>query len=64
MAKKVSYYTIIEGQLYRRGLSQLLFECLSPDKISFVFEEVYEGSCGHHLGEKELAMKVLRVGYY
>ena len=28
-----------------------------------ILKEVYEGSCGHHLGGKSLALKVLQVGY-
>ena len=59
MVKEACYYIIIEGQQYRRGLSQQLLKCLSPDRTSFVLQEVHEGSCSHHLGEKALALKVL-----
>ena len=64
MAKEAFYYTIIEVQLYRRGLSQPLLKCLSLDQTFFVPEEVHERACGHDLGGKTLALKVLRVGYY
>ena len=30
LAKKASYYTIIEGHLYKRSLSQPLLKCLTP----------------------------------
>ena len=64
MAKEVSYYTIVGGQLYRRGLSQPLLKYLSPAQVSFVLEEVHKSSCGHHLEGKALALKVLWAGYY
>ena len=64
MAKEASYYTIVGGQLYKRGLSQPLLKCLSPDQVIPVPEEVHEGSCGHHLGGKALALKILWAGYY
>ena len=64
MAKKKSYYTIVGGQLYKRGLSQPLLKCLSPDWVIPILEEVREGSCGHHLGGKALALKILWAGYY
>ena len=35
MAKEASYYTIIGGQLYRKGLSQLLLKRLGPGRTSF-----------------------------
>ena len=59
LTKEASNYIIIDEQLYRRGLSQLLLKCMRPDQISFVHEEVYERSCDHHLGGKALALKVL-----
>ena len=31
LAREASYYTTINGQLYRRGLSQLLLKCIGPD---------------------------------
>ena len=64
LTKEASYYTIIDGRLYRKGLSQPLLKCLGLDQIIFILEEVYEGSYGHHLRRKVLALKVLRAGYY
>ena len=64
MAKEASYYTIIEGQLYRRGLSQPLLKCLNLDRISFILDEVHEVSCGHYLRGKALAIMVLQASYY
>ena len=64
MAKQAFYYSIVGGQLYRRGLSQPLFKCLSPDRAIHVLEEVHDGSCGHDPRGKALVLKILRSGYY
>ncbi|XP_019442261.1 PREDICTED: uncharacterized protein LOC109346977 [Lupinus angustifolius] len=34
------------------------------ERADYVFREIHEGSCGHHLGAASLAKKVLRAGYY
>ncbi|XP_025670187.1 uncharacterized protein [Arachis hypogaea] len=57
-------YTIIQGQLYKRGLHQPLLKCLCPDQTDYVLREVHEGCCGHHIGERSLARKIIRAGYY
>ena len=64
LAQEVAYYTIIGGELYKRGLSQLILKCLTLARISYVLEEVQDGSCGYHLKRKALALKVLRAGHY
>ncbi|XP_072060304.1 uncharacterized protein [Arachis hypogaea] len=57
-------YTIIQGQLYKRGLHQPLLKCLRPDQRDYVLREVHEGSCGHHIEGRSLARKIIRAGYY
>ncbi|MCH80134.1 hypothetical protein A2U01_0000896 [Trifolium medium] len=56
--------TIIEGQLYRRGLSSLLLKCLAGRETTPVLEEVHKGIASQHLGGRALAKKILRAGYY
>jgi hypothetical protein len=53
---------VIEGQLFRRGLSTPLL--LGPSEVWYVLTEVYEGSCDHHIRGKSLARKSLRAGYF
>ena len=45
-------------------MSQPLLKCLSPYQISFILKEVHDGSCGHHLAGKALALKLLQANYY
>ncbi|XP_057733107.1 uncharacterized protein LOC130948405 [Arachis stenosperma] len=62
--RKAPKYTIIQGQLYKRGLHQPLLKCLRPDQTDYVLREVHEGCCGHHIVGRSLARKIIRAGYY
>ncbi|XP_025665070.1 uncharacterized protein [Arachis hypogaea] len=55
---------IVHGQLFKRGLNQPLLKCLRLDLTDYVLREVHEGCCGHHIGGKALARKLVRAGYY
>ncbi|XP_057734679.1 uncharacterized protein LOC130950160 [Arachis stenosperma] len=64
LRREAAKYAIIQGQLFRKGLSQPLLKCLHPDQTDYVLREVHEGCCGHHIGGKTLARKLIRAGYY
>ncbi|GMH04408.1 hypothetical protein Nepgr_006247 [Nepenthes gracilis] len=62
--KMAGWYTIMDGQLYRRGFSAPYLRCLTPDEADYALEEVHLGICGSHIGGKNLAFKLMRQGYY
>ncbi|XP_057730374.1 uncharacterized protein LOC130945689 [Arachis stenosperma] len=64
LRREAAKYTVIQGQLFRKGLNQPLLKCLHPDQTDYVLREVHEGCCGHHIGGKALARKLIRAGYY
>ncbi|XP_025679029.1 uncharacterized protein [Arachis hypogaea] len=64
LRREAARYAIIQGQLFRKGLSQPLLKCLHPDQTDYVLREFHEGCCGHHIGGKTLARKLIRAGYY
>ncbi|XP_057724000.1 uncharacterized protein LOC130939958 [Arachis stenosperma] len=64
LRREAAKYAVIQGQLFRKGLSQPLLKCLHPDHTDYVLREVHEGCCGHHIGGKALARKLIRAGYY
>ncbi|XP_020237753.1 uncharacterized protein LOC109816980 [Cajanus cajan] len=57
-------YTLIAGELYKRGFSSPLLKCLAPDQAQYVIREIHEGICGTHSGGRTLATKVVWAGYY
>ncbi|XP_052117555.1 uncharacterized protein LOC127747557 [Arachis duranensis] len=64
LRREAAKYAVIQGQLFRKGLNQALLKCLHPDQTDYVLREVHEGCCGHHIGGKALARKLIRAGYY
>nr|XP_025684941.1 uncharacterized protein LOC112785716 [Arachis hypogaea] len=64
LRREAAKYMIIQDQLFKKGLSQPLLKCIHPDQTDYVLREVHEGCCGHHIGGKALARKLIRAGYY
>ncbi|XP_016199824.1 uncharacterized protein LOC107640836 [Arachis ipaensis] len=64
LRREAAKYMVIQGQLFKKGLSQPLLKCLHPDQTDYVLREVHEGCCGHYIGGKVLARKLIRAGYY
>ncbi|XP_016168054.1 uncharacterized protein LOC107610519 [Arachis ipaensis] len=64
LRREAAKYTVIQDQLFKKGLSQPLLKCLYPDQTDYVLREVHEGCCSHHIGGKPLARKLIRAGYY
>nr|XP_025679639.1 uncharacterized protein LOC112779552 [Arachis hypogaea] len=64
LRREAAKYAVIQGQLFKKGLNQPLLKCLHPDQTDYVLREVHEGCCGHHIGGKALARKLIRDGYY
>ncbi|XP_025607612.1 uncharacterized protein [Arachis hypogaea] len=64
LRREAAKYAIIQGQLFRKGLNQPLLKCLHPDQMDYVLREVHEECCGHHIGGKALARKLIRARYY
>jgi hypothetical protein len=55
---------MIEGHLFRKGISTPLLKCIGREEVWYVLTEIHEGSYGHHVGAKSLARKALRAGYF
>ncbi|KAK7279755.1 hypothetical protein RJT34_24812 [Clitoria ternatea] len=52
--RELPYFTMIDGNLYRRALSVPYLICLKENEVQDVMEEVHEGQCGHHAGGRSL----------
>ncbi|XP_061342484.1 uncharacterized protein LOC133288684 [Gastrolobium bilobum] len=64
LVRDVTQYTIVNDQLFRKGLHNPMLKCLSSEGAKYVLTEIYEGINDHHMGGKALARKALRAGYY
>ncbi|XP_073138428.1 uncharacterized protein [Henckelia pumila] len=61
---RAARFTIIDGELYKRGFSSPYLKCLMSAKGNYVLREIHEGICGNHLAGRALAGKALRQGYF
>ncbi|XP_061367151.1 uncharacterized protein LOC133310267 [Gastrolobium bilobum] len=64
LRRRATWFVMIEGQLYRRGVKSPLLKCIAAPNTEYVLEEIHEGINGHHLGGKSLARKAIRAGYF
>ncbi|XP_015950200.1 uncharacterized protein LOC107475065 [Arachis duranensis] len=62
--REAANYTVVAGQLYKRIFSQPLLKCVEPENTEYILREIHEGCCGHHVGGKTLAQKIIRAGYF
>jgi ribonuclease HI len=57
-------FALIEGQLYKKGVSQPILKCVTETEGIQILCEVHSGTCGSHSGPRALAAKVIRQGFY
>jgi ribonuclease HI len=57
-------FILIEGQLYKKGVSQPMLKCVTETEGIQILHEVHSGTCGSHSGTRALAAKVIRQGFY
>ncbi|XP_025648121.1 uncharacterized protein [Arachis hypogaea] len=62
--REAANYTVVAGQQYKRGFSQPLLKCVEHGDTEYILREIHEGCCGHHVGGKTLAQKVIRASYF
>jgi hypothetical protein len=57
-------FAIVEGQLYKKGISQPMLKCITKTEDIEILREVHSGTCGSHSGPRALAAKVIHQGFY
>ncbi|XP_057746654.1 uncharacterized protein LOC130965914 [Arachis stenosperma] len=62
--RRVSFYTLLGYELYKRGFTRPLLKCLDTTDAKLAMDEVHEGVCGTRIGGQSLASKILRASYY
>ncbi|GAU33948.1 hypothetical protein TSUD_148680 [Trifolium subterraneum] len=62
--KMAAHYTMVGGELYKRGFSSPMLLCVAETESRRILNEIHNGSCGSHIGGRSLAGKVTRVGFF
>jgi hypothetical protein len=57
-------FTLVEGQLYKKGISQPMLKCITEIEGIKILREVHSGTCDSHSGPRALAAKVIRQRFY
>jgi ribonuclease HI len=57
-------FTLVEGQLYKKGISQPMLKCITETEGIEILREVHSGTYGSHSGPRALAAKVIHQGFY
>jgi hypothetical protein len=63
IARLAKRYTLVEGDLYRRGANGVLMRCITQEGCELL-AEVHGGECGNHASSRTLVGKVFRHGFY
>ncbi|GJT25230.1 reverse transcriptase domain-containing protein [Tanacetum coccineum] len=64
VCRKASWYTMINGTLYKKSFLGPWFLCVGPLQANYVLREIHEGSCSMHSGPRSVVAKAIRTGYY
>jgi hypothetical protein len=57
-------YTVVEGDLYRRGANGILMRCITREEGRELLAEIHGGECGSHSSSRTLVDKSFRHGFY
>jgi hypothetical protein len=57
-------YTLVEGNLYRRGVNSVLMWCITREKGCELLTKVHGGECGNHASSRTLVSKVFPHEFY
>jgi ribonuclease HI len=57
-------YTVVEGDLYRRGANDILMRCITQEEGRELLAEIHGGECGSHSSSRTLVGKAFRHGFY
>lgn len=61
---KSTHYVVIDGEIFRRGISTPNLKCEHDEQSQYVMNKFYRGICEMHTWRKIKASWVIRVGYY
>jgi hypothetical protein len=57
-------YTVVEGDLYRRGTNDILMRCITQEEGRELLTEIHGGKCESHSASRTLVGKAFRQGFY
>jgi hypothetical protein len=64
IARLAKRYTLVEGDLYRRGANDILIRCITREEGYDLLADVHGGECRNHASSRTLVGKAFQHGFY
>jgi hypothetical protein len=64
IARLAKRYTLVEGNIYRRGANGIVMWCITREEDCELLAEVHSSECGNHASSRTLVVKAFRHGFY
>jgi len=61
--RQATSYTVVDGELFRKGFSTSLLKCLARAQAEYVLSKLHRGIYGMHSSARSMVVQVLRAGY-
>ena len=62
--KAPRFWLSVDHKLYKRCYFELYLLCIHPKASELLLEELHEGICGSHTGERSLSHRAITQGYW
>jgi len=60
----ITYYSWINGELYKIGPDEIIQRCVREDEVSKILKACQDELCGGHFTDERIAYKILLIRYY
>jgi hypothetical protein len=57
-------FVVLQGKLYKRSITCVLQQCVTPQEGQEILRDIHAGVCGHHASSRSITAKAFRAGFY
>jgi len=62
--RRVAYYTLIGGELFRKGFKRPLLKCITSEKVVYVMQEIHKDIYDYHFDPRIMTTRILRASNF
>jgi hypothetical protein len=62
--RRYKAFVVLQGKLYKKSISGVLQQCITPQERREILKDIHAGVCGHHASSRAIAAKAFRAGFY
>jgi hypothetical protein len=64
MIQRSKAFIVFQGKLYKKSITGVLQQCVTPQEGQEILKDIHVGVCGHHASSKAIAAKAFHAGFY